>query len=76
MVTDVIMPGMSGRDLAERLLQVRPEIYVLYMSGYTADKALVSHEAAGEQTLFLQKPFTPRDFSQKIREILDMPPCQ
>lgn len=72
LVTDMIMPGMSGRDLAERLQPVRPEMHILYMSGYTADKALRPHGLAVERTPFLQKPFTPRSFTQKVREVLDM----
>ncbi|MGE3538590.1 MAG: response regulator [Candidatus Tectimicrobiota bacterium] len=71
MVTDVVMPGMSGRELAERLAQSRPDMRVLYMSGYAADRALSAQGLAVGETPFLQKPFTPQTFAYKIREVLD-----
>lgn len=70
MLTDVVMPEMAGRPLAEHLAQVRPETRVLYMSGYT-DDAVVRHGVLRERTAFLQKPFTPHVLSDKVREVLD-----
>jgi two-component system cell cycle sensor histidine kinase/response regulator CckA len=70
MVTDIVMPGMSGLQLAERLLPTRPNMRVLFVSGYT-------HDAIGPQgilepgTAFLQKPFTPNALARKVREVLD-----
>jgi len=70
MVTDVIMPQMSGRELAERLTLMRPEMHVLYMSGYP-DNAIVQHGVLEPGTSFLQKPFTINALELKVREILD-----
>ena len=69
MVTDVVMPQMSGRELAERLAPLRPEMKVLYMSGYTDDEII--HRGILElDTAFMQKPFTPDQLLQKVRELL------
>lgn len=73
LITDVVMPGMSGPQLVARLKPLHPEMRVLYMSGYT-DTAVVGHEFAVE-TPFLQKPFTPSDLGRKVREVLDAPPA-
>jgi len=70
MLTDVIMPGMSGRVLAERVAALCPELPVLYMSGYT-DDAIVRHGLLGDQLEFIQKPFAPEILSRKVRSVLD-----
>jgi two-component system, cell cycle sensor histidine kinase and response regulator CckA len=70
LLTDVIMPGMNGRELAQRISEIRPQTKVLYMSGYTEN--VIGHNGtldAGVQ--LLQKPFTLRDLKNKVREILD-----
>ena len=69
LVTDLIMPGMSGRVLADRLREIRPGIKVLFMSGYT-DSAIVHHGVLDSGTPFIQKPFNASDLASKIREVL------
>jgi two-component system cell cycle sensor histidine kinase/response regulator CckA len=69
MLTDVVMPGMRGPELAERLIRARSDLRVLYMSGYT-DDAIAHHGFLDAGTEFLQKPFTPLGLTQKIREVL------
>lgn len=71
MLTDVIMPGTSGRELAQSVAASRPEMRVLYMSGYT-DDAIVHHGILDAKTPFIQKPFTPDSLLRKIRNVLDM----
>jgi CheY-like chemotaxis protein len=70
--TDVVMPEMNGSQLVERVLEARPGIRVLFMSGYTDDEVMRRGVIDG-QTAFLQKPFTPDLLAHKVREVLDVP---
>jgi CheY-like chemotaxis protein len=70
LVTDVIMPEMNGRELSNHLTNLRPDMKILFMSGYT-DKAIVHQQILDEKIHFIQKPFAPQAFVKKVREVLD-----
>jgi two-component system, cell cycle sensor histidine kinase and response regulator CckA len=69
MVVDMVIPNMSGWQLAERVISLRPGIKVLYLSGYNQD-ALHDQGILGLETPYLQKPFTPNALATKVQEIL------
>ena len=70
MLTDVVMPGINGRALAARLAAVRPQMRVLYTSGYT-DDAILRHGVLDNVNCFIGKPYTPLELRRKVREVLD-----
>jgi len=69
LITDVVMPGISGRELANRLLPLRPEMGVLFLSGYT-EETILHQGALSPNTAFLQKPFALQHLARKVREVL------
>jgi len=70
LLTDLILPGVSGREIAKRVSSLRPDIKVLFMSGYT-DDALIHSHGFDETFAFLQKPFSAVTLATKVREVLD-----
>ncbi len=70
LLTDMVMPLLGGKELANRLLAIRPNIKVLFTSGYT-DDAIVYHGMLDADNVFLQRPFTPSILARKVREVLD-----
>jgi PAS domain S-box-containing protein len=72
-LTDVVMPQMGGRDLAMRLLEARPDVRVLFVSGYTPDVTLL-HGVEEAEIPFLAKPYTPQTLAIRVREVLDAAP--
>ncbi len=70
LITDMVMPGMGGRELADQLRALRPGTRVLFVSGYT-DSGIVTEGELNSETAFLQKPFTPEDLARKVREVLE-----
>lgn len=70
LVTDMVMPGLNGQDLAQRVLELRPSIRTLFISGY-AEAALIHQGVQDRREMFLQKPFSPTVFAAKVRATLD-----
>jgi hypothetical protein len=70
LITDVVMPRLNGKELAKALVERRPEMKVLYMSGYT-DSAIVNSGILQKEVAFLQKPFTPLALAGKVRDVLE-----
>jgi CheY-like chemotaxis protein len=72
LITDMVMPGMSGKELADRLLEARPGLRVLFVSGY-AESGIVHDGVVESDKNFLQKPFPPEELARKVRAVLDAP---
>jgi two-component system cell cycle sensor histidine kinase/response regulator CckA len=70
LLTDLVLPGIGGRDIAQKVAGIRPGIKVLFMSGYT-DDAVIRNHGVDSALAFLQKPFTSAALSAKVREVLD-----
>jgi YesN/AraC family two-component response regulator len=75
MLTDIVMPEMSGYLLAQKLSVLRPEMRVLFMSGYS-DETIRQHGEQNQDTPFIHKPFTPEGLNHKIRQVLDEKPVE
>jgi CheY-like chemotaxis protein len=72
LLTDVVMPKISGTELGKRMTRLYPHMKVLYMSGYTAN-SMSDSENSNHRRSFLEKPFTPQALAEKVREVLDTP---
>lgn len=70
LLTDVVMPKLSARELAARVRTAHPEARLLYMSGYS-DDAIIQRGVIAEGTAFIQKPFSAAELARKVREVLD-----
>ena len=70
LLTDVVMPNVNGRELYDQLLEIRPDLKVLFMSGYTED-IIAHHGVLEEGTPYIQKPFSLEALSRKVRQVLD-----
>lgn len=70
LITDIMMPDINGKELAEKIIAIRPELKVLFMSGYT-DSSIVQNGVLESGISFINKPFDIPDFLKKLREILD-----
>ena len=70
LITDVIMPQMSGKELADRVINLHPDIKVLFMSGYT-DDIIARHGLLPSGVHYAEKPFSPQSFASKVRHVLD-----
>jgi CheY-like chemotaxis protein len=74
LMTDVVMPQMGGRELADKFAAIYPQMRILFTSGYT-DEAIVHHNILNRKVAFIQKPFTPQAVARKVREVLDAAPA-
>jgi DNA-binding NarL/FixJ family response regulator len=70
LLTDVVMPRMSGPELAQQLMKLRPEMKVIFMSGYT-EQAVVKHGVLDAAAVYLSKPLVPAVLARRVREVLD-----
>ena len=71
LLTDVVMPGMGGRELAQHLSAIKPDLRTLFMSGYMDDVGIMAGQEEGTSS-FLQKPFTPEVLARAVRDLLDL----